>query len=148
MPIAAKTLPPRAGVETGSVSRINVTVDQKRDLRYWLRQPVALSVIGLAFLSIVVALFAVRSSFRNGAGGNGDARAEAAVSPTPEASPTPTPDPTPTEEVRDASRHREAERENRNTRQQRTPARQRQREQPSKLGKIKNTLKKIFKNPF
>jgi serine/threonine protein kinase len=146
-PAAESLAAPQAHVEQGTVSRININLDQKRDWHYWLKQPVALVVVGLAFLTLFVGVVAMRSMSDNASAGNTGARAETLASPTPKASPAPSPsaEPSATEEQKEATKRREAERDAKPAR--RAPARQRQRE-PSKLGKIKNTLKKIFKNPF
>jgi serine/threonine protein kinase len=146
-PVAEGLAAQQAHVEQGTVSRININLDQKRDWHYWLKQPVALVVVGLTFLTLFVGVVAMRSMSDNASAGNTGARAETLATPTPKASPTPSPsaEPSATDEQRDAAKRRESEHDAKPAR--RAPARQRQKE-PSKIGKIKNTLKKIFKNPF
>jgi serine/threonine protein kinase len=145
---AASIPAPRTQVEQGTVSRINVSLEQKHDWRYWSRQPVALVLLGLAFLTLIVGVVAMRSVSDRNSNGNADARAQTLASPTPAASPAPS---TPAEssktpEQREANRRREAERDSRPA-GRKAPARQRPKG-TSTMGKVKNTFKKIFKNPF
>ncbi|MEA2175389.1 MAG: eukaryotic-like serine/threonine-protein kinase [Blastocatellia bacterium] len=145
---SASIAAPRTQVEQGTVSRINVSLEQKHDWRYWSRQPVALALLGLAFLALIVGAVAMRSVSDRNSNGNADARAETLASPTPAASPSPS---TPAEssktpEQREANRRREAERDARPA-GRKAPARQRPKG-TSTMGKVKNAVKKIFKNPF
>jgi serine/threonine protein kinase len=145
---SASITAPRTQVEQGTVSRINISLEQKHDWRYWSRQPVALVVLGLAFLTLIVGVVAMRSMSDRNSNGNADARAQTLASPTPAASPAPS---TPAEssktpEQREANRRREAERDSRPA-GRKAPARQRPKG-TSTMGKVKNTFKKIFKNPF
>jgi eukaryotic-like serine/threonine-protein kinase len=147
---AASVAPPQAHAEhSTTVSRINVSLDQKHDWRYWSKQPTVLVVIGLAFLTLIVGVVAMRSTGNKASAGNASASSETHATPTPAASlaPSPSAESSATEEQRDAARRREPERGDARNARRAAPTHQRAKE-PSKMGKIKNTLKKIFKNPF
>jgi serine/threonine protein kinase len=144
--VAGVAAAPQAQADQGTVSRININLDQKHDWRYWSRQPVVLVLTGLAFLTLIVAVLAIRSAGDNATAGNAGARAETLISPTPAASPTPSPSAkaSPADE-RETGRRREPERDARPTRR---AAPRPKPKGPSTMGKVKNTFKKIFKNPF
>jgi serine/threonine protein kinase len=137
---------PQAQAGQGTVSRININLDRKHDWRYWARQPTVLVLTGLAFLTLIVGVVAIRSAGDSPSAGNAGARAETLISPTPAGSPTPSPsaESSPAED-REAGRRREPERE---PRPGRRAAPRPKPKGPSTMGKVKNTLKKIFKNPF
>jgi hypothetical protein len=142
--VAGVAAAPQVQSDQGTVSRININMDRKRDWRYWARQPTVLVGIGLAFLTLIVGVVAIRSAGDNASAGNAGARAETLTSPTPAASPTPSAEASPADE-KETGRRREPEREARPVR--RAAPRQKPKG-TSAMGKVKNTLKKIFKNPF
>jgi serine/threonine protein kinase len=145
---AASLAAPPTQVAQGTVSRINVSLEQKHDWRYWSRQPVALALLGLAFLTLIVGVVAMRSVSDRNSNGNADAHAQTLASPTPAASPAPSTsaEPSQTPEQRGTGRRREAERDARPA-GRKAPVRQRPKG-TSTMGKVKNAVKKIFKNPF
>ncbi|HEV7857457.1 MAG TPA: serine/threonine-protein kinase [Pyrinomonadaceae bacterium] len=144
--VAGLAAAPQPQADQGTVSRISINLDQKHDWRYWARQPTVLVVTGLAFLTLIVGVVALRSAGDKASTRNAGARAETLNSPTPAGSPTPSPSAEASQaEERETSRRREPERDARPTR--RTAPRPKPKG-PSAMGKVKNTLKKIFKNPF